>query len=277
MEAFAVLVLIVLSVVVQTVGRMRGAPNVPMFFWVAFALATVVPLGTGWMVLNKGEVLDTVSVAKVKDHVQVEVPEGYALLVTGTLNPEDSNEEDAYKTAYTLSAQYTDNSKEVFTGEITKQNQGKQQLKAIQGETISESGKKPSNRTGQHVQDRFVTAKTGAVDILVKNYSGTAATDLQIEVTQAPPKALWLWSFAVVWSILGIYFQAWKKCDQVAGDLAGLPFYAVFLADGITPTASWFNVGTAFLPGMFLGWGVVAGLAWLATKYVDSSHKNQTA
>ncbi len=277
METFAVLALIVLSVVVQTVGRMRGAPNVPILFWVAFALATAVPLGTGWMVLNKGEVLDSVSVAKVKDHVQVEVPEGYALLVTGTLNPEDSDEEDAYKTAYTLSAQYTDNSKEVFTGEITKQNQGKQQLKAIQGETISESGKKPANRTGQHVQDRFVTAKNGTVDILVKNYSGTAATDLQIEVTQAPPKAVWLWGFAVLWSVLGIYFQAWQKCDQVAGDLAGLPFYAVFLADGITPTASWFNVGTAFLPGMFLGWGVVAGLAWLATKYVDSSQKNQRA
>jgi hypothetical protein len=274
MEAFAVLVIIVLSVVVQTVGRMRGAPNVPVFFWVALLLSTIAPLVTGWMVLNKGEVLQSASVQKSKDHVQVDIPDGYALLVTGQLNPEDSDKEDAYKTSYTLRVA-GDKWKEKVSGEVTKQNQGKQQLKAIQGETISESGKKQTNRTGQHLQDRFVLTGSGPVDVFVENYSGDAAVSLLLEVTQAPPKALWLWGFAVFSSLLGIYFQAWKKCDQVAGDLAGLPFYAVFLADGITPTASWFNVGTAFLPGMFLGWGVVAGLAWLATKYVDSSQKNK--
>ncbi len=276
MEAFAVLVLIVFSVVVQTVGRMRGAPNVPAFFWVMLLLSTMAPIATGWLVLNKGDVLDSASVAKAKDHAHVTVPEGYALLVTGQLNPEDSDKEDAFKTSYTLRVSAQDGKwKEKVTGDITKQNQGKQQIKAIQGETISESGKKPTNRTGQHVQDRFVLAGNGPVDIFVENYSGTAAVSLLLEVTQAPPKALWLWGFAVFSSLIGIYFQAWKKCDQVSGDLGGLAFYAVFLADGITPTASWFNVGTAFLPGMFLGWGVVAGLAWLATKYVDSGSKSK--
>ena len=216
MEAFAVLVIIVLSVVVQTVGRMRGAPNVPVFFWVALLLSTTAPLVTGWMVLNKGEVLQSASVQKSKDHVQVTIPEGYALLVTGQLNPEDSDKEDAYKTAYTLRVA-GDKWKEKVSGEVTKQNQGKQQLKAIQGETISESGKKQTNRTGQHLQDRFVLTGSGPVDVFVENYSGTAAVSLLLEVTQAPPKALWLWGFAVFSSLLGIYFQAWKKCDQVAG------------------------------------------------------------
>ena len=146
MEAFAIVVIIVLSVVVQTVGRMRGAPNVPVFFWVALLLSTTAPLVTGWMVLNKGEVLQSASVQKSKDHVQVNIPEGYALLVTGQLNPEDSDKEDDYKTAYTLRVAGS-KWKEKVSGEVTKQNKGKQQLKAIQGETISESGKKQTNRT----------------------------------------------------------------------------------------------------------------------------------
>ena len=163
--------------------------------------------------------------------------------------------------------------KQKLSGEITKQNAGNQQLEGIQGESISESGKKPSNRTGQHVQDRFVLSKSGPVDIFTENYTGTAARSLLIEVTPAPPKALTLWGLAILLSLFGIYLEAWKSCDKVAGDLGGLAFYAVFLADGITPSASWFNVGTAFLPGMFLGWGIVAGLAFLMSKYVASTRK----
>ena len=79
-------------------------------------------------------------------------------------------------------------------------------------------------------------------------------------------KNLWVWGFAIFASIMGIYFEVWKKCDQVAGDLSGLAFYAVFLADGITPTASHWDVAFAFAPGFFMGWGVVTGLAYLVKK-----------
>ena len=272
MEAFILLVVIIAAVLGSTVGRMRGSANVPIFFWLMLILSAAAPVYTGWKVLNKGEVLASASVAKVKDHAQIEVPAGYGLLITGNLSDEESKEdtEDAYKTAYTLRVAGK-SWKEKVTGEITKQNTGRKQLKAVQGESISESGKKPTNQTGQHLQDRFVLKNSGVVDIFTENYTGTAAKSLLIEVTPAPPKPLMLWGFAIVCSILGIYLEAWKQCDKVAGDLGGLAFYSVFLADGITPTASWFNVGTAFLPGMFMGWGVVAGIAFLMTKYVQSS------
>ena len=272
MEAFILLVIIIVSVLGSTVGRMRGSANVPIFFWLMLIVSAAAPIYTGWIVLNKGEVLSSASVEKIKDHAQIEVPDGYGLLITGELSEEDSKEdtEDAYKTAYTLRVA-GNGWKEKVTGEITKQNSGRKQLKGVQGETISESGKKPTNQTGQHVQDRFVLKNAGMVDIFTENYTGTAAKSLLIEVTPAPPKPLILWGFATFCSLIGIYLEAWKQCDKVAGDLGGLAFYAVFLADGITPTASWFNVGTAFLPGMFMGWGVVAGLAFLMTKYVAST------
>lgn len=271
MEAFIVLVVIIAAVLGSTIGRMRGSANVPVFFWLMLVLSAAAPVYTGWVVLNKGDVLSSGTVAKAKDHVQLDVPEGYGLLVTGELSEDSEDEsEDAYKTAYTLRIA-GQSWKEKVTGEITKQNSGRKQLKAIQGETISESGKKPTNQTGQHVQDRFVLKNSGSVDIFTENYTGSAAKALLIEVTPAPPKAVLLWGFAIFCSIIGIYLEAWKQCDKVAGDLGGLAFYAVFLADGITPTASWFNVGTAFLPGMFMGWGVVAGLGFLMTKYVVST------
>ena len=272
MESFAIVVLVVLSIVVSTVGRMRGAAKVPVIFWLLLLLAAVVPLGTGWMVLNKGEVVAQASMKAVKDHVQLEVPEGHALLVTGLLNTEDGDSEDAYKTSYTFRVQ-GNNWKEKVVGEITKQNEGKKELKGLEGQGITESGKKPSNKTGQHVQDRFVLKGSGLIDLLVENYSGTAASELQIEVIPAPPSPLILWTVAIVLSILGIYLEAWHSCDKVAGDLAGISMYAIFLADGITPTASKVDVMLAFLPGFFLGWGLVAGLAYLIVKYVQTSNK----
>jgi hypothetical protein len=195
----------------------------------------------------------------------MDVPEGYALLVTADLSEEDSDQEDAYRTSYTFRIA-GDKWKQKVSGEMTKPNQSRQKLNGIQGESISESGKKATNSTGQHVQDRFVLAGAGNVDIFVENYSGTAASSLLVEVTQAPPKPLWVWGFAIFASIMGIYFEVWKKCDQVAGDLSGLAFYAVFLADGITPTASQWDVAFAFAPGFFMGWGVVTGLAYVVKK-----------
>lgn len=258
--------LFVMIVVLQTIGRMRGAPNVPILFWMMLALSMAAPLITGWMVLNKGEVLQSATVENEKDHVQLDVPEGYALLVTADLNPEESTEIDAYRTSYTFRIA-GDKWKQKISGEMTKPNQSRQKLNGIEGESISESGKKSTNDTGQHVQDRHVLVGTGTVDVFVENYSGTAANSLLIEVTKAPPKQWWVWGFAVFASIMGIYFEAWKKCDQVAGDLSGLAFYAVFLADGITPTASEWDVALAFAPGFFMGWGVVTGLAYLAKKF----------
>ena len=66
--AVGILSLFVIGVVVQTIGRMRGSPNVPIFFWVMLALSMTAPLITGWMVLNKGEVLQSATVAQEKDH-----------------------------------------------------------------------------------------------------------------------------------------------------------------------------------------------------------------
>ena len=58
--------------------------------------------------------------------------------------------------------------------------------------------------------------------------------------------------FVVFASIMGIYFEAWKKCDQV-WRFEWSAFYAVFLADGITPAASEWDVAFAAPASLWVG------------------------
>ena len=209
---------------------------------------------------------------RLKDHRSFEVPPDHSLLVTARFvdEVEDKKDENAYKTAYTFTLQGS-GWKQKYSGIMSMKQGDSQKLNAIEGETISEAGKQQPKKTGSNMQERFHVEGSGKVDLLVNKYEGTAAQSLLIEVIPSPPSALILWSACALLSILGIYFEVWKKCDKVAGDLGGIAFYAVFLADGITPLSSWMNVGMAFLPGMFLGWGLVAGLAYLVAKYKAST------
>jgi len=249
---------------------MRGAARVPILFWVILLVSASGPLVVGWMVLNPGDVVGKAEVKEMNDHVSLDVPEGYSLLVTGVLSEKKENEKGNSKTSYSFKVQGPD-WKQSVSGMVTKDNESKgPELDGISGQAISQSGKKKVAKSGESLQERFSLVGNGKIDILVSNYQGDAASSLQIEVIPSPPASILLWSFAFLLSIFGIYFEAWKKCDKVAGDLAGLAMYPIFLCDGITPTASWRDVGLSFLPGAFLGWGIVAGLAFLVLKYNTS-------
>ena len=82
-----------------------------------------------------------------------------------------------------------------------------------------------------------------------------------------------LWALAVFFSLVGVYYEAWKQCDKVAGDIGLLVFYAVFLADKITPMDGLKEVGFAAFAAFFFGHAIVAGTAFLACKYVESNNR----
>ena len=273
MTSFMVICSIVIIVLLETVRRMRGAARVPFFFWFLLILSAAAPIGVGWMVLNPGEAVGQAEVKAMKDHAQLTVPEGHSLLVTGILSDIKDDEKGSSKTSYSLKVQGSD-WKQSLSGTVTKDNENSgPELDGVSGQGISETGTKKIAKSGENLQERFSLAGHGTIDILVGNYQGNAASSLLIEVIPSPPSSVMVWGFAFLISFFGIYFEAWKKCDKVAGDLAGLSMYPIFLCDGITPTASWRDVALSFLPGAFLGWGVVAGLAWLFAKYVASVAK----
>ena len=93
-----------------------------------------------------------------------------------------------------------------------------------------------------------------------------------MEVIPAPPRSSLLWLSGIFLSALGIYF-AWYKCDKLAQDLGFWLFLPVFMVDTLAPLDGWGGVAKACIATFLIGYGIVAGLAFLTVKYKDSRDK----
>ena len=72
---------------------------------------------------------------------------------------------------------------------------------------------------------------------------------------------------AVLFSILGVYFESNKRCDKVAGDIGFLVFYGLFLSQEFAPLDGIKGVLLSAVPALFMGYAPVAGAAYLANKF----------
>ena len=91
--------------------------------------------------------------------------------------------------------------------------------------------------------------------------------------TQAPPSGLHLWLFGLVFSLLGVYYEAWWKCEKVGQDFGFLSLYGVFLVDVVAPLDGYIGILYSAMPTFLMGYGAVAGVAFLAVKYKESQDK----
>ena len=82
-----------------------------------------------------------------------------------------------------------------------------------------------------------------------------------------------MWLSGIVLSILGMYFEAWYKCEKLAQDLGFLAFLPVFMVDTLAPLDGWGGVAKACIATFLMGYGIVAGLAFLTVKYKESKDK----
>ncbi len=276
MLGYAVVSAITLAVSISTIYRMRGAAKVPAFFWFSLICATAMPFWIGWNVNYPAvsSVSETILAAE-KDVVRLELPENHSLMVTAVLSddPIVPSDPQSYKTDYTILIKGSDNNKtweQRITGAMERKSDSKEKVKIkdVKGQKIS--GSADNNRTvglSENVQDRFELKHAGKIKMEVTNYQGKAIQGLKVSVVSSPPPSLLLWGLAILFSGLGVYYESWRNCDKVAGDLGFLVFYALFLTEGVAPLDGMKGMFFAALPAFFMGYAPVAGLAYLATKF----------
>lgn len=266
--AAAVIIIAVIALVV--VLRLRRLQEMRAFNWLVvptLLVAAAMPSYVAWKVLDPAPAVGAGTyvgkVSPVVDKTTIDIPEGHALLVTATLG-EESEDPASERTAYSLKVK-GDGWEQSASGTIKRKSAGQGPDISTGGEGLTDAQRRPS-RLGEDLQDRFEFHGSGSATIEVTNWSGTAATTLDLEIVEAPPPAALLWVGVVLVSLLGIFVEAKYGADQFAGDAAFLAMWAIFLRDGVTPLDDWQEVAKALLPAVLLGMLAIGGLGYLGAR-----------
>ncbi|MBM76348.1 MAG: hypothetical protein CMK59_13165 [Proteobacteria bacterium] len=287
MIAYVVLAGVILAITISTINRVRGAARIPPGFWISIVLVSAVPFYSGYAALTPGEATDRAALQKVDDVAVLKYPEGSALLVTGQLKKLSAKELKNplnLKTDYALKITGVNRSPEgkplpwnqSESGTIERMGDKEEDLDVdlYEGETLSTSGKQ-RNASGlrEDLQARYLLKGNGDVRVALSNYHGGATEAILLEVIKAPPPTMYLWLFGLVFSAIGIYYEAWWKCEKVGQDFGFLSLYGVFLVDVVAPLDGYIGVLYSAMPTFLMGYGAVAGFAFLAVKYKESQDK----
>ena len=269
------------AVVILTIGwqikYLAERKAQPFVGAVLLIIAGSIPGYVGWKTLQPAHMDPATGPYQAKVSQQIteatlEIPEGHALLVTATLVDleEDETDPQKLKTAYNLKVRGS-NWEQSASGLIKRDSAGADDAVDVGGAGVRESGRKRSGRLGEDLQDRFEFRGSGAVQLDVTNWSGTAAETLDLEVVEAPPPKSLLWGAVVLLSVIALMLEVRFGADQLAGNVAFLALWAVFLRDGVTPLDGWQEISKAVLPSALLGWGAVGGIAYLGVKAMTSA------
>lgn len=261
---------------------MLDLQKIPWLAWPVMLAAGAFPSYMAYTVLNPGQVYDKAEVRqdheKDKRPFSLEVPgEGYALMVTALLGPEQEDVP-SDKTAYTLRYDLGGEEHRVIGTIRRKSGDEGVDVNSDVSETMRETGRRRSGGLGEDLQDRFdIEGGAGTLTGRVANWDGEAAAVLFLEVVKAPPPEGILWLIALIISALAIVVEVKYGAEKFTGDIGFLAMYAVFIRDGVTPLDTYKGVGLAVLPAAIVGWFLVAGTAFLISKYTRSDPRERSS
>ena len=112
-------------------------------------------------------------------------------------------------------------------------------------------------------------AGSGPANLEVAVGRGAAAEAVIVEVVRGTPERTVLWAITGLAALLGIIAEVRYKAIQMAGDLAFLAAFAVFMPDQVTPLSGFQEAGVAAFAAALSGWLGVAGLAFGLAKLVE--------
>lgn len=253
----------------RRLGDIRGLPA-----WVKLApiLFAAPPIYVASILLNPGEPVAEVRMARLHEKATVEVPPGYDLLVRGVLSDLDG-ELDAKKKAEAGKMNYRisvegDGWKRQASGEIRRK-LDHDSSGPTQGGAALKGSRSRAASLGEDLEQRFDLEGSGTANLEVALWQGGAAEAVIVEVVRGPPERAILWVITGVASLLGLIAEVRYKAIQMAGDLAFLSAFAVFLPDQVTPLSGFQEAGVSAFAAALFGWLAVAGLAFLLAKLAE--------
>lgn len=261
-----IIVALVGLIAVPAAQRLFDIRGVSPLAWVVLLVSIALPSYTAYTLLVPGEPIETASVAAMKDTANLTLPEGYALMVTGEL----SEDEEKTKTEYAMRVK-GDGWAEVVTGTVNRSGGGNDDVIDVDGQKISESGRRRAGKLSEDLQNRF-DLRSGPIEITVTNYQGEATKTLALEVVKGPPPLWLLWLLSGLVAVMALYLEIWKGLDKFAGDMAAIACYAALMPQSdITPLDNMQGLAFSGLGAVLLGQGFVAAIAWVSVKYIRSS------
>ena len=284
MNAIIILVAIIALTIGPALKRLMDLSSIPVLVWPTIVGAIALPVWVAMSILEPGEAIDSADVSAVHDEVELTIPPDHSLMITATLD----DDEDAMvhtKTSYalTLRGENTAGQRwlEKYEAEVLRDNEDSKDnpdINMIEGDAISESGRRRAGKFSEDLQERWDLEDSGTATILVTNYHGAAASSLALEVVPSPPPVSLLWLGAGLISLCGIVLEVKWGCDRLAGDVGFLACIAAILPQsGITPLDNIQGMAFGILGAALIGWGVVAGSAWLSMKYIHSKANAESA
>lgn len=257
-------------VVVAAFRRLADQRGLPVWIKPALLACAVVPVGVGALLLNPGEPLDVSRLAHLHEKDTIEVPANSSLLVRGVLADlellDSKKLMEAAKTNYAFSVA-GEGWSQTASGEIRrKTDSGGNSAQSAGGASLKDSRRARAAALGEDLEQRFEIPSGGTLKLELTNWQGGAVEAILVEVVPAPPARPILWALTGVAALLGLVAEVRYRAIQLAGDMAFLCAFAVFLPDQVTPASGFQEAGTAAFGAALLGWLGVGGLAWLLMK-----------
>ncbi|MCB9780657.1 MAG: hypothetical protein H6742_18970 [Alphaproteobacteria bacterium] len=266
LSAFVIGALII-AILGPTTKRMLDLGDPPKVAWPLMLFAALIPCAMGWIVLNPPPPVDEADLSMLASEAVLEAPAGHSILVTATLT-EDPKGPKAGKSNYALAIS-GDGWAQKATAEIRRkveEDEDSIDVNVIEGEQLSESGRRRGGKWGEDLEERFDLQGPGPVKIELTNFDGDAASGVHISVIKSPPSDLILWPLALVLGAIGLAIELKWGPTQLGGDIAFLALYGVFLRDGVTPADSFQKVAFAAFPAAVVGWGIFASAGYLVER-----------
>jgi hypothetical protein len=232
------IVAVTIPVLFSTARRMLTLRATPWLFWVVLLIAAPLPVISGYFAFFPGEPLESVQLEGPSGEARFDLPAGSDLLLTAIL-PDllevQIGDEDYRQTDYVLKLNGHD-WKETVLDEFKRGDDAPGKNLELDGRAdVMGEGSRQTPWIGEDIQTRYRPAGVGKTRAVIHNWSGGAATGIQIDVVRGGIPHGVLIGLIFLLGGLALVCDTRMGTDRLATDVGFFTFAALLIARSATP------------------------------------------